>query len=180
MSPKINYGIRELKPGEVRPSMVQAIDAKQVRYWGLYKIDARQIERVRNPPKKPRKPKGKNVTEDDDGKDDRTILLEQITEIKGKVKNLKSKLAASKDPKEKEEIENKLEKLKEEGNILIRKFNKSEKRNAAPVDKALTKASKHKFVNENPQPKKRGRPRKNKVVDEDPQPKKRGRPRKSK
>ena len=86
MLPKINYGIRELKPGEVRPSMVQAIDAKQVRYWGLYKIDARQIERVRNPPKKPRKPKGKNVTEDDDGKDDRTIYLSKLQKLKARSK----------------------------------------------------------------------------------------------
>ena len=39
--PKINYDIRKLRKGEVRPSMIEALEANQVRYWGIMKVDSR-------------------------------------------------------------------------------------------------------------------------------------------
>lgn len=36
---EVYYGVRPTKQGQKPPTMQQSINAKQVRYWGLYKIN---------------------------------------------------------------------------------------------------------------------------------------------
>lgn len=144
--PKINYGIRENKKGEVRPSMLQAFEANQVRYWGMHKVDSRMLQNYRI-----RKPRAKV---------NKSSLLLEIMELKGKITNLKKQIEATKNSSKKEELTAKRKALVDKANALVRQY--QELNQEPQIDKALTKASKHKFVPDDSRaaPKKRGRPRK--------------------
>lgn len=42
----ISYGIMPLKKGQRRATMSEAVEARQVRYWGLKKVDRIQVEKI--------------------------------------------------------------------------------------------------------------------------------------
>src|SRR5689334_3955770 len=133
---KINYGFMPLKKNERRASMKEAVDAGQVRYWGLYKVDSRLLE-ARTQSKQSKK----------------SNLMEEYSSLKGKFARKKREYEAAKDPDKKEQLYADLKVLADKVNELARAINKGkpapapktepQKAPAKPtelVSKALTKS----------------------------------------
>ena len=96
MSDKVYFGVAKLPKGFRHPTMKEAVDASQVRYYGLHKIDNRLIAANTKKPKGPSRDK----------------LGNEMIKLRGRVKNLGSKANLEKDPVKKAEFAAQLEKAK--------------------------------------------------------------------
>jgi hypothetical protein len=78
----IYCGIGKIPKNSKLGTMKQCAEKKQIRYYGIKKIDPKTIEIAKKSSQKKRK---------------RTTLITKISGLRGKIKNLKRKLEATKD-----------------------------------------------------------------------------------
>src|SRR4051812_9834699 len=95
------FGIEDPPKGKVRGSMIQSAQHKQVRYYGVNKIDPKILTHVKQP-------KGKNS--------DRNKLRLKMTELTVKIKKLKHKFTREKNEKKKKALVDEANKLVDEYN----------------------------------------------------------------
>src|SRR5579875_3188359 len=102
MSKKNIYcGIGKIPKGYSLGSMKECASKKQIRYYGIKKIDPNLISEIKNQDTKIM---------------DRGKLFIQISKINGKIKNLKNKIKITKNKDDKKKLENDLDKLINETN----------------------------------------------------------------
>lgn len=99
MPRKVYCGMDPLKEGQKRGTLEECTKMKQVRYYGVKKIDPDKVKQFRVP------------------KEKRELLLTKIGKVTGKLNRLKKNAPFEKDPVKKE-------KMKEDYRILVQEFNK--------------------------------------------------------
>lgn len=108
---KIYYGAGEIPKGKVKASMKQAVEARQVRLYGKYKVDSILLASEQN--------KAKNKDEKN-----RMDILKEMFKNKGKVKRIEIQIADNKEEEIKDykkinkALEKESEKLAEENKRL--------------------------------------------------------------
>lgn len=112
MSEKIYCGIRPIPKGSRLGSMKECADKREIRYYGIKKIDPKLIGTIQGAKKT----------------NSRDLIFKEITKNKGKIKNIKNKIAGTKDKAIKDKLQKDLEKLVEKTNELSKQFNEIEKR----------------------------------------------------
>ena len=118
MSEKVYFGVGKLPKGHRHPTMKEAVDNSQVRYYGLHKIDNRLIA-------KEKKAKGPS----------RDKLGNEMIKLRGRVKNLTSKANLEKDPVKKAEFASLLGKAKADLDKVKQLFSEADKGKVAKVTK---------------------------------------------
>lgn len=112
MSKKIYCGIDKVPKTHKLGSMKECAEKKQVRYFGVKKIDPKLLEAVKKGSK---------------NKESRDKLAIKMVGLRGKVSKLTKQMATEKDKKEKEKIKKDLDKTKDELTDVSSRFNKLEK-----------------------------------------------------
>lgn len=93
----IYCGIDKVPAKKRLGSMKECAEKKQVKYYGIKKIDSKLLASVKKPSKKPAKT--------------RESVYLQFIDVKGKCKKLKNKIDKEKDKDEKKKMEKELNKL---------------------------------------------------------------------
>lgn len=104
----IYCGIGKIPKKSRLGSMKECAEKKQIRYYGLKKVDSRLVEIA------------KGTKKDVSG---RTFLMNEITKHKGIIKRLKGKVLATKDKNAKEEVKKEIAGVIDKLNKLVKKFN---------------------------------------------------------
>jgi hypothetical protein len=112
MSEKIYFGTGPLPKGYRRPTMKESVDASQVRFYGLHKIDSRLISNVGK-----RKPASQN----------RDKLGHRMIVLRGRVKNLRSKISFEKDNTKALALQDEMIKARDELDKVRKLFNAADK-----------------------------------------------------
>lgn len=135
MSQKIVYGIKDLKKNERYATMSEAAKAKQIRYWGLKKVDTQII--VPEPPKKPVK----------DAPAAEAGILGKTAALLTRAEKIKKQVAKAKekgDTKEVERLIKEYDKIREEYKISAKFANEYVQQQQAKLDKNKGKKKKKK------------------------------------
>jgi hypothetical protein len=111
---KINYGIGELRKGEKRSTMKQAIEKNKVSFWGLKQIDKRLLTKMKQ-----------------EDKNSRPQVIKRMYKLKRQLTDLLKKKKEITAPKKIEQINNRLKTLLTEYKATIALFDKYEKQKKA-------------------------------------------------
>ncbi len=111
MTKKVYCGVGKVPKKAKRGSAVQCGQQKQIRYWGVMKVDPRLLNSLKT---------GKT------SKVDRMKLIIEVSKLRGRVKKLTTDLPYAKTKKEKDEIADKLAKAKVELKNAIKDFSEHE------------------------------------------------------
>ncbi|AYV84102.1 MAG: hypothetical protein Hyperionvirus17_22 [Hyperionvirus sp.] len=109
-------GIKKVPKGSRLGSMKECAEKKQVRYYGVKKIDAKLLEVAKGTKKDP---------------NSRSNLQKEISKQKGIEKRLRGKLLASKGPEKKAAVKAELQAVIDKLNEIVRKYNKLNKRSVS-------------------------------------------------
>lgn len=107
----IYCGIEDVPKGSRRGSMKDCAEKKQIRYWGLHKIDPRTIEGAKKTTK---------------GKDTRFKLGKAVVTARVRTDKLRDKVKYEKDKAKKKEYEKELKAMMKTLVDAVNKFNKFE------------------------------------------------------
>ena len=110
--PNIYCGIEKPPKGHSVGSMKECAEKKQIRYWGIKKVDSKLLEAVKRGSK---------------AKETRDKLAIKMVTLRARVAKMTKDLAATKDKKEKERLTKVLTKTKEEYAEVVVKFKKADK-----------------------------------------------------
>jgi hypothetical protein len=107
---KIYYGVLPLKKNQRHPTMVEAADANQIRYFGLRKIDP-LIAHSRREKKS-------------DEKKQKQLLLDKIVKVTTKLQKLQNNIKSLKTKSEVMETKEEIDRLDKERKSLLKKYKK--------------------------------------------------------
>ena len=112
MSKKIYCSIGAVPKGQKLGSMQQCAEKKQIRYYGIKKIDQKLLEAIK---------KGSKA------KESRDKLAIKMVGLRGKISKLNKQIPTEKDKKEKEKLKKEVEKIKADLEETSNKFSKLDK-----------------------------------------------------
>lgn len=112
MPKQVVCGIGKIQKNQRLGSMKECADKKQIRYWGVNKVDPKILERART---------GSNRGET------RLSVLKQMMSLRGKLSRNQKLIKAEKDKKELDKLNKEKEKLEAELSVVAKKFAKFEK-----------------------------------------------------
>lgn len=112
MSKKVYCSVGPVPKGQKLGSMKECADKKQIRYYGIKKIDPRLLEAAK---------KGSKISES------RDKLAIKMVGLRGRVSRLNKEIAAEKDKKKKDALIAQLDKTKKELAEVSTKFAKADK-----------------------------------------------------
>lgn len=134
MSKNVYCGIGPVPKNSRLGSMKECADKKQIRYYGIKKVDPKLVE---------------VAIGNENNKGEREKVFKEIAKNKGKVKKLRDKISATKEKNKKDELQKELVKLVETTNALVRKFQ--------TLDKAQRRSSSSRSRSQNSRTRSRSR-----------------------
>ena len=112
MPKQVVCGIGKVGKNQKLGSMKECAEKKQIRYWGVNKVDPKILELAKKGSKR--------------GESRKSIILKMVG-LRGKLTKLRKEIAATKDKKEKDKLEKKKAKFEAELEVVAKKFEKIEK-----------------------------------------------------
>jgi len=112
MPKQVVCGIGKVGKNQKLGSMKECAEKKQIRYWGVNKVDPKILELAKKGSKR--------------GESRKSIILKMVG-LRGKLTKLRKEIAATKDKKEKDKLEKEKAKFEAELEVVAKKFEKIEK-----------------------------------------------------
>jgi len=112
MPKQVVCGIGKVGKNQKLGSMKECAEKKQIRYWGVNKVDPKILELAKKGSRKG---------------DTRLSVLKQMMGLRGKISKIQKQLKTEKDKKEKDKLEKEKAKFEAELNVVVKKFDKIEK-----------------------------------------------------
>lgn len=127
-------GIGNIPKGKKRGSMKECVEANQIRYYGLKKVDQKLIDSI-NSKKKIDNAGTKSATTQF-----RKLTVELLG-LRGKVKNVKGKMQAAKDKKTKDECLKELDQIEKQKNKIKLDIQNVQKKMGSKKQSRLSRSS---------------------------------------